>query len=128
MEEKISKQTLAIKLLLIALLSVIVVFVVYIAFSPRNNAERKFLEQEVKRLNGQLDSLKSNRVVLDSIEAKLTRNISRMDALDTSLLRQQKGYDDKIKNVKSQYEKINRVDTFSANSITKFFADEFGHK
>lgn len=129
MEDISKKQWATIKFLIATLLCVIIVFTGYIVLHPTSSsADNDLLKKELKRLNIELDSLVNNRRQLDSIESKIDRNITRINALDTSLLRQQKGYSDKIQYVKSQYEKTNRIDTFSVNSIQQYFSDEFGKR
>lgn len=127
MEESNIKLSPVVKVILAILIIVIAILALYIVFHKTSTTDRKLLESEIKRLQVQSDSLIQRRIQLDAIESKIDKSIYRLNSLDSALSIQQNSYNEKIKIVQKQYEKTNRIDTFSANSIKQYFADQFGH-
>lgn len=111
----------------IAILAVVTIgFTGYLLTHPKQTQQEKELSIQLDNLQKSLDSAKHERPHLDTIIAVSERTVDRLNKMDSALAIYHLSFESKIQTVKKEYEKTNRIDTFSANSIKGYFADKFG--
>lgn len=122
MAEKKYSLTVVIILMIITALFCVGIWAIFNA--PQPNTQKQ-LKKQLDTLEINFKSLQAENERLEKKTTRLYESIVSLQARDRSLADSMKYYETKLITVKKQYEKLNRFDHYSSDSLRVYFSNEF---